>query len=132
MAQIQVTVRNQLYKNRKAYAYPMREFNTYVGEIVPNPKWVEDDCICLSTGNRSFAFRVLEKSMIIDSTAFIPYTPPKVDKEVFQCRGSKGEMYKITREGSRWSCTCAGFGFRRDCKHIQASKNALNKENTNA
>jgi len=105
----------------------MREFTTYVGAIIQNPKWVADDCICLSTGDRQFPFRVIEKALIVDSTTTIQYNKPKSDRNVFQCRGTNSNVYTITREGTQWSCTCTGFGFRRDCKHVQAAKKALMK-----
>ena len=33
--------------------------------------------------------------------------------------GSKGNKYHVTNESGRWTCTCAGFQFRRQCKHTQ-------------
>jgi len=41
--------------------------------------------------------------------------PPKT----IEVKGSKGQTYKVTQSGSKWECTCRGFAFRRDCKHIQ-------------
>jgi hypothetical protein len=126
-AEVQVTVRNPMFQYRERYGYSLREFTTYVGAILPNPKWVAEDCLCLSTGDPQFPFRVLEKALIVDSTAAISYNTPKSDRNVFQCRGTNGNEYTITREGTQWSCTCTGFGFRRDCKHVQAAKKALMK-----
>lgn len=132
MTEVAVTVRNPMYDRRNLYAYPIREFTKYVGAIIPNPKWVAADCVCLSTGDIAFPFRIIEKSLIVDSTTDIPYNKPIEDKNVFSCRGTDGSIYTITREGSQWSCTCTGFGFRKDCKHVNAAKKALSKEKTNA
>lgn len=132
MAEVQLTVRNPMYKFKDAYAYPIKEFSQYVGAIIPNPKWVGADCICLSTGDTQFPFRVIDKSLIVDSTADIQYNKPKEDRNVFQCRGTNGSTYTITREGSQWSCTCTGFGFRKDCKHVNAAKKYLSKEKSDA
>ena len=41
------------------------------------------------------------------------------DVKTFEVKGSKGNKYKVTQNGSSWSCECRGFQFRRDCKHIQ-------------
>lgn len=40
---------------------------------------------------------------------------------------SKGDtQYTVTFDGSYWNCTCVGFGFRRDCKHVQSIKKMYN------
>jgi uncharacterized Zn finger protein len=36
-----------------------------------------------------------------------------------QVTGSKGQKYTVTKRGPKWECTCRGFAFRRDCKHVQ-------------
>jgi hypothetical protein len=35
-------------------------------------------------------------------------------------KGSKGDEYKITEVNSNLSCTCSGFRFRGDCKHVKS------------
>lgn len=39
--------------------------------------------------------------------------------------GSKGDQYTVALDGGRWSCSCAGFGFRRKCSHIDKIKAQL-------
>jgi hypothetical protein len=34
-------------------------------------------------------------------------------------KGSKGDEYTITEHSGNLSCTCSGFRFRGDCKHIK-------------
>ncbi len=42
----------------------------------------------------------------------------------WQVEGSKGNTYNVKRSASGvWSCTCAGYGWRRKCKHIDKIKN---------
>ena len=32
--------------------------------------------------------------------------------------GSKGNEYRVTQELGTWSCTCSGFKFRGQCRHV--------------
>jgi len=34
-------------------------------------------------------------------------------------KGSKGDEYKVTELNGNLSCTCSGFKFRGDCKHVK-------------
>jgi hypothetical protein len=55
-------------------------------------------------------------------------TGPKVaDGKTWQVTGSKGSAYQVSVSSNRWSCTCAGFGFRRKCTHIDKIKLEVSK-----
>ena len=59
-------VLSPLWANRAAYAYPIAQFESYTGPVLPSPSWVGDDSICIGTGNKRFPFRVIEKARIVD------------------------------------------------------------------
>lgn len=40
------------------------------------------------------------------------------DKKQWEVVGSKGKKYMVTQNGTDWYCECAGYRFRRVCKHI--------------
>jgi len=39
---------------------------------------------------------------------------------VWVVKGSKGDEYKVSELNGNLSCTCSGFKFRGDCKHVKS------------
>jgi len=44
---------------------------------------------------------------------------PKPEGRVWTVKGSKGDSYQVNEVRGDWSCTCSGFKFRGDCKHVK-------------
>lgn len=102
------------------------DIEEYTGDIVPNPKWLGDDHVCLTTGEDWFPFRMIKKSNIVSSSVPVKYEHQKEDRNVFEAKGNKGNIYTIIREKSNWSCSCVGFTYRNDCRHVAAAKKLIN------
>lgn len=112
---------NADYASRYASGVILEE-TEYTGMIVPNPKWVSSDIICLSTGDTQFPFRIIDRTRIVGMSEYAMNAPDK-RSETFIIQGSKpGTTYTVTRNESSWSCSCVGFGFRKDCKHVRECK----------
>jgi hypothetical protein len=45
---------------------------------------------------------------------------PEPQGRVIEVQGSKGDVYKVTELNGNWSCSCSGFKFRGDCKHVRS------------
>jgi hypothetical protein len=116
-----VTVQVRDSRNPAVYAAGVvRAVNQYTGTIVPTLKGFGKDVLCLATGDSIFPVRVIERSRIIGLSDAV-VTEPKT--KTFIVKGSKpGSTYTVTNDSSHWSCTCVGFGFRKDCKHIRECK----------
>lgn len=59
---------------------------------------------------------------------YMSYKPRKPllthDEKRWTVKGSKGNHYTVRLKSGQYTCTCAGFGWRRKCKHIEGIKNA--------
>jgi hypothetical protein len=121
---VTLKVRNVNADKASRYASGViQEIIEYTGKIVPNPKWVTADCICLSTGDTQFPFRIIDRTRILGINEYAMKVPNK-RSETFIIQGSKpGTTYTVTRNEDNWSCSCIGFGFRKDCKHVRECKN---------
>ena len=60
--------------------------------------------------------------------------------ESFEVKGSKGNVYKIIKEGDNYKCECKSFYYRNTCKHIENvrkkidynGKNKMNEKSDDA
>lgn len=118
---ITVRVLNPLWARRSAYAYPMAQFQSYTGPVLPNPSWVNADHICIGTGNVDSPFRVIEKARI-EGYSQASAVPQPLQRSWAVPGAKPGQVYLVTREGARWGCNCVGFGYRRTCSHVVTAK----------
>ncbi len=62
-----------------------------------------------------------------DLSKYMVFERRKIEKpkgnKTWSVSGSTGKSYTVTLENGQYSCTCAGFGFRRKCRHINEIKN---------
>ena len=105
------------------------DFDLFEGTIVTNPKWVAPDSICLSTSDAFFPMRVIKKSTIVsmDENAYISDYIEQAKPQTFMINGSKNNFYSVTSDRGVWSCSCPGYTFRKDCKHVHEAKKLQNK-----
>lgn len=92
--------------------FPPAIVNTGSGRyLVGGDKWYEvDDSFTLEDARKLWQRKT--------ST-----TLNKQVRSTFRVSSSKpGKYYTVSNDISGWSCSCTGFGFRRDCKHVQAMK----------
>ena len=119
---VTIKVRSPLADARDRYASGViREFNTYTGTVI-REKWFDHDEIGLTNDDSSFPkFRRIQRHRIVEVNAkAVDYSKPvQSDKVTVVVQGSKGNSYIVTKENGKASCTCAGFQFRKTCKHSQ-------------
>ena len=118
---VTIKVENILWPSRHLYANGVAgsQYNYYTGTIM-REKWFADNEIGITTGNPDFPFRRIRRERILEvNGASVQYTTPlKVERIERTVEGSKGNTYTVIKEGTRATCTCTGFSFRKTCKHL--------------
>lgn len=120
---MKITVRNARFASKHLYFYPIEEFNIYEGQETTLKHVDPKQFLCLTTGIKNFPVRVIDRSMIVNSEK----QPLFILDEFFgvterrKVEGSKGNTYELTKTNGKWSCTCPGFEYRKDCKHVRAA-----------
>jgi hypothetical protein len=104
---------------------PYRE-TLYEGEVVPSNKWDASSSFKLHTGNPDWPDSVIHLDNVHDITYLKGQAgrAVKSDSKVWTVTGSKGDKYTVSQIGTKWNCTCSGFQFRRNCKHVTEKQNA--------
>ena len=106
------------YKDRYMPGVVRDEFNYYTGTIVYE-KWYKPNQVGLTTGQDWFPVRVVERHRIVEVNELpVDYTEPASDRIEKKVQGSKGNEYTVVKEYGKSTCTCPGFTFRGQCKHL--------------
>lgn len=97
---------------------PRHGSHEYEGEVIQPYKWLSDREFCI-TGSKEFPIRVINIGLVED-IELLSGTMREVntDVRVFEVSGSKGNKYTVTSSSTGWNCTCPGFQFRKQCKHV--------------
>ena len=118
---VTIKVENIMWPSRHLYAVGVvkGEFNYYTGTIM-REKWFAHDEIGITTGNPDFPFRRIRRERIVavNGAGVVFSPPPKVERIEKVVEGSKGNTYTVIKDGSRATCTCPGYSFRKTCKHL--------------
>jgi hypothetical protein len=122
-SKVRVTTR---YKDIYIYAKNPYRDQVYEGEVVNPDKWMDTDSFKVFTGNPELPYSIISASNVHDVKYITGGSgrAVKSDIKTFTVKGSKGEVYTVTQTGTRWNCSCVGFQFRRQCKHIKEKQNA--------
>ena len=97
---------------------PQPDVNTFEGTVVPSYKWLTDRQFCI-TGDDTMKIRVIDMEFVKD-IELLSGSMQNVNTniQVFEVEGSKGKKYTVTKDSKGWDCTCSGFQFRKQCKHV--------------
>ena len=109
---------------------------TYLGRIETPLSYLTCEQFQMNAGKdayKGFSSRVIAKARILD-LVYLDGTEVKQVKKLENqdyeklVPGSKGNFYTVKFAADRWTCTCPGFGFRGQCKHIKEAKDEVNSD----
>jgi len=122
--QIEVTVGVRNTGGKVFYHRPTT--HTFIGTVLTPPYDIGPDKFALS-GTTSFPVRVIQLDNVkdmrtVDGAELAKRNIVVSDVIEEQVAGSKGNVYTVRKQHDKWSCSCPGFQFRKDCKHVNQVK----------
>ena len=99
-----------LLDDSKSKMYAYRPFGTGKIQVFKNP-------IRLDVRGRKFKVNPEQYKTRVEEQ--VP------EGRVVEVKGSKGEVYRVTELNGNYSCTCSGFKFRGECKHVKQVKETV-------
>lgn len=99
---------------------------TLRGVVVASPKWFADHVTLINSDTR--ATNHVPPHRILRINNQVIEQPKPTSDVVVTVKASKGDgVYLVRQDGvtKRWSCPCAGFGFKRNCRHVTEVKAQL-------
>jgi hypothetical protein len=97
---------------------PQPDFTVYEGKVLNPDRWFNDRQFNI-TGDKDWPIRTVNMINVIDIEIISGgFKDVKTDVKTWTVEGSKGNKYTVTRTSTGWSCTCSGFQFRKQCKHV--------------
>jgi len=114
-AHIEVTVANP---QASGQIPPGPGLTVWRGEVLAPHRWLTDREFCM-TGDSAWPVRVINMSLV-RGLRFVTGQGRTINTAVqtWQVPGSRGNVYTVTKNAAGWSCTCAGWQFRRNCRHV--------------
>ena len=93
-----------LLDDSKTRMFAYKPFGTQPAQRFKNP-------ITINTRGRKFK--------IINGLDELIEQAEPVSGRVWEVKGSKGDVYKVTELDGVYQCACSGFRFRGQCKHVE-------------
>lgn len=99
----------------------------YIGQVIKSGLWLKPDEFAM-TGTQDFPVRVIRMEDVISvDGAEVDHTDGVLSFR--QVPGSKGAVYQVMlKNGQPISCSCPGFTFRKQCRHVSGEDVAAKPE----
>lgn len=92
---------------------------TYTARVLEPEKWYRPEEFKVSCDNGRMPFRTINLNNVVEMNIDGVETTENGATKTVQIEGSKGKTYWVSvNNGTPVSCTCPGFSFRRQCRHL--------------
>lgn len=110
--------------------YDENQFNEFTYEnveVLKSEKWFKPDQFKISSDCNHMSFRVISMNNVISINGSTTSESSNNNTQIVHIEGSKGNKYTVTIQNNNQaiSCTCPGFQFRNQCKHLQKAVEKL-------
>lgn len=97
---------------------PSAPTRVYFGRVLPPDRWLNEYQFNI-TGDAHWPIRTLD-CRNISSMKILKGTDKiiNVENTTWKITGSKGTEYLVSKSMQGFKCTCPGFEFRKNCRHI--------------
>jgi uncharacterized Zn finger protein len=96
-------------------------FGTHTGTVVPNERWDPPNSFCM-TGDEHISVRNIMFHNVVQMDVLkgeARRMAQGTGVRAFRVQHKKN-VYTVTLNNMKYSCTCVGFQFHKNCKHIKA------------
>lgn len=131
-AGLTVTVTTEWVDYLRPWSFNVRRTNVYSGVVVESAKYDDPQSFRMATGEIGYPVRIISLDRVSvlnfsDGSTAKHVANKKIEVSLWEVKSDskKGGTYIVTREGNHFSCTCAGFSFRKTCKHSLSIKSKV-------
>jgi hypothetical protein len=128
----QITVKTQFSNLLKGYSPLIPREGSKSGVVVKSERFDDVDSFRLATGRQGFPISIISLDHVVDIVYSDGTVAEKVDKTQIsvakwevKSSSRKGGSYTVTLANGHYECGCAGFTFRKSCRHINEVKTKL-------
>ena len=87
--------------------------------LVTNLPWLKPDQIAVTNPNHPNGVSVIHLDKIISLKSNKATIKLDSDYKEWTVTGSKGNQYLVIRQEGKYNCSCPGYQFRKNCKHVK-------------
>jgi len=98
-------------------------YNVHEGVVVRSNAWDQPDTFKLQVDNPMHPNPIIALHNVHE-IVYVSGEGSAVSDSIksITVKGSKGNVYTVTKVGGQWQCTCPGYQFRKACKHLDEAR----------
>lgn len=87
------------------------------GDVISVP-WLAPNQFAVTNPNHPNKFSVISLDKVVDLRSNKATIKLDSDYKEWTVQGSKGNTYLVIRKENKYTCSCPGFTFRKNCRHL--------------